>query len=513
MPPSKIVKAAPRQQERASAFEDPDMESPSRDRGMEPQTPDAIPPRQTSDYGQAQKRRSASPSPATPTRRCASARSGSASASRIRVNLDNFEGSWKTAKPINSPRSLAVCAKYGIASGELVHKPLEQFMLGGGAVSEAVARRRFEHAEDKRQQKLALLRAERQALIEQEQDGSGSMGRSSRRSRTPNGSIVASPARESARRLRESQQQRLSDLDQQRALRNREKMETLEVKTALAMAQKLSHEHDVKAHGAREHLRHVEETSANAKRLLANHVAERRDAATRHDLERAIRSLDAQSSQLRKAQARGEKHEEHLSEARQRAAANAANARAHHEKHVLQHDATAQECEMRIADLMLQRTSAGLAHDDKVREGHDRAQFLAAQEKARRAAKIDDEEAELEARLNGREMQTSERRMRTSSARRQREEEAKMTAAERAERQRQRLAQKQNAIHGAFDERKGQMHEDRIWNSELKRETVVDRAEEVARVRRAKEYERREYLISKQVAKGTYPVDGDDNAL
>lgn len=417
----------------------------------------------------------------------------------VPITLENFETSWKTSggAHINSPRSLAVCATYGITTEELLPKPFEAFKLAGAAVSDAIARRRYEHAEAKRLQKLALLRSERQELIERPPSQNTSVKRSS----TPNSSM-SSPARESARRNRESQAQRLAELEAQRATKAKELLEEVELRTALAAVQKFTHQEEVTAKQARDHLRHVEETSRNAKRILTQTISSRRESTTRHELERAIKSLDAQANLLRKAQERGLRHGEALLDARQRASSATTQAKKRHMQKVEHHAETAAQCEARVEELMAQRTDAGRQHDAMVANGHDRALQLAAEEKARRGQRLAEKSEQVESYINEVEAKTSAERERSASRRRERELSARSAAEERLAQKRGYLQKKTETIHRQFDDNLARTTEERLWSAEAKRQAAIDRAEEVARVRRAKEYERKQALLAKHAAHG-----------
>jgi hypothetical protein len=548
MPPKVVKPHSPRKNGGSSRFADPDMESPTRGKiaagtnghhntngghqgngsrrnsdANPPSTPDAVAPTEEEliikQPRMQQQRRSTSPSPPPPESRLSS-RPGSraasqpasprsySSATRTRsavVTLENFETSWKSGPLINSPRSLNVCAKYGIDPRELLYKPYEAFTLGGAAVSEAIARRRFEHSEGKRLQKLDLLRSERLELIEQERQMAqrgDQTPRSAQRSRTPTAGNEVSPARESARRLRDSQRSRLAQLEKEREQHAKQLAEELEVRTALAAVQKFSHDHEVKAGTAREHLDQVVETSKHAKRLLAINIADKRNQATRHELERAIKALDAQAKLLRVAQERGQRHEETLSEARHRASSATASARAHHEHHLLQHEQTATECEQRHADLMARRKLHGMRHDDYVADRHEHAEVLAARARKERLSTLTERELELESRLNERESATTHERAQSASTRRQKESAVRHAAQQHLAQARATRLRKQLDKQAQLNERVSHMLQDNLKLSEDRREIVLDRAEEVARVRRAREFERKQQLLSKHAAHG-----------
>lgn len=103
----------------------------------------------------------------TPTRHGATPRPSTPSRPKVIVNLENFE---EVAFPIstvfNSPRSLGVCAEYGVHATELLPRPPQEFLAPN--VPETIAAMRYHHYETRRQAKLQQLRAARLARIDEE---------------------------------------------------------------------------------------------------------------------------------------------------------------------------------------------------------------------------------------------------------------------------------------------------------------------------------------------------------
>lgn len=82
---------------------------------------------------------------------------------QVLVNLENFEHLMTTRPPLktifNSPRSLQVCAEFGIHVTELLPRAPQDFLAPN--VPESIAAMRYHHFESRRQEKLGLLRAAR----------------------------------------------------------------------------------------------------------------------------------------------------------------------------------------------------------------------------------------------------------------------------------------------------------------------------------------------------------------
>lgn len=86
------------------------------------------------------------------------------------VNLENFEavlldeGRQIPKSIFNSPRSLAVCAEFGVHASELIPRAPQEFLAPN--VPETIAAMRYHHFETRRQQKLGALRRTRSDRIE-----------------------------------------------------------------------------------------------------------------------------------------------------------------------------------------------------------------------------------------------------------------------------------------------------------------------------------------------------------
>ena len=78
------------------------------------------------------------------------------------INLTNLDANGG-GRQVNSPRSLAVCEEFGIHPTELLPRSIAQFKARGVPVN--IAQMRFDHFETRRQEKLAMLREERENRI------------------------------------------------------------------------------------------------------------------------------------------------------------------------------------------------------------------------------------------------------------------------------------------------------------------------------------------------------------
>lgn len=127
---------------------------------VRPPSPSRVPSVDVPHINQSQ---GATPRPLSATRRRPESPSASNRAVPI-VNLENFEAYRTSIKTVfNSPRSLAVCAEFGIHSTELLPRAPQDFL--GPNVPEAIAAMRYHHFESKRQEKLVLLRNARAEKI------------------------------------------------------------------------------------------------------------------------------------------------------------------------------------------------------------------------------------------------------------------------------------------------------------------------------------------------------------
>ena len=95
------------------------------------------------------------------------------------------------APALNSPRSLEACRRQGIDPPELAFVPLKQFRKNLGveaaALSGQILQLRFDHHEEKRQEKLRVLVEERQRIIEEEARGTWAPLQLSKHSSTSGG--------------------------------------------------------------------------------------------------------------------------------------------------------------------------------------------------------------------------------------------------------------------------------------------------------------------------------------
>jgi hypothetical protein len=85
------------------------------------------------------------------------------------LHLDNFNQYNQNQKYVlTSPRSIEACLRTGISARELIQKSEEYF--AGRGISKDVAKMRWGHYEQKRKEKVKLLREERQKIMEEDDE-------------------------------------------------------------------------------------------------------------------------------------------------------------------------------------------------------------------------------------------------------------------------------------------------------------------------------------------------------
>jgi hypothetical protein len=87
---------------------------------------------------------------------------------KLLVSLDNFE---TLNEPLDSPRSLRALTECGYVPQDVYVKPLHAFIdkkVADPELRQTLAQVKFDHLEEKRKEKLRLVRAERARIIERQ---------------------------------------------------------------------------------------------------------------------------------------------------------------------------------------------------------------------------------------------------------------------------------------------------------------------------------------------------------
>jgi hypothetical protein len=87
---------------------------------------------------------------------------------KLLVSLDNFE---TLNEPLDSPRSLRALTECGYVPQDVYVKPLQAFIdkkVADPELRQTLAQVKFDHLEEKRREKLRLVRAERARIIERQ---------------------------------------------------------------------------------------------------------------------------------------------------------------------------------------------------------------------------------------------------------------------------------------------------------------------------------------------------------
>lgn len=89
--------------------------------------------------------------------------------------MDNFDSAGKHAPLLNSPRSLEACKRQGIEAHEISYSTLKQFKKSLGVeasqLTPQILQLRYDHHEQKRQEKIRILVEERLRIIDEESRG------------------------------------------------------------------------------------------------------------------------------------------------------------------------------------------------------------------------------------------------------------------------------------------------------------------------------------------------------
>jgi hypothetical protein len=409
-------------------------------------------------------------------------------------------------KVLTSPRSLELCEKYGIDAAELVYRPEHAF--GGGGVTKAIAARRHERHEAKRQQKLTFLRDARATAIQQEAELAAALEEAGLDESAASPAAVrqlsprsfVSNQSESAMRNRELQSANLEFVTLNREARAEAVTAKVSRATAAAEANRARHYSGVSERGT-QRWGSVQQTLRNAaalnmgRKLSAEEQQSARDNYTAALVDGVTMRRDEDT--LRQASER----EQRIAHVGRRSTSASATRQAKADGNWARVQQETERCDYQKALGLDGRRIAGVQHNIVVMDAGLKSQARFEDRQSSVLGKVltaEERAAEVRAELVAQTALDLDRVARNNAER----------AGDVTHREQQTTARRKEAAarfvadnQGAFEARQSGRVEEKVWEQELVRERVTDHTEEVRRVKKAKDYERKSRIYGSIVAK------------
>lgn len=396
---------------------------------------------------------------------------------------------------VSSPISLEVCRRFGIDPSELVPRPVEAFQFSpsrpglSGELQEALMKRRHEHNEEKRRQKIAFLRNEREQLIQSGGLQSPQSVPLSPRSppRTPR---AASRVSQQNTDMQKTNYQLLMARRREWAALKTARLEEALSKVNQNKAKQLGAVADVGARGFEQAMA----LKDHAARLSQSRQEELALKEEQKSFQRDLKCQNVDTERLGKSLERQESTRTRLRQAQDRCAEVTSKVHEQRAGHWDTVELEAQRCRERHDFSNMTKEQLAAAHFDQVKSVHDQARAMETAEQMEKRLKLEEKERQDNEVLYRQKLAEAVKLQEEAIKAESHEQEVRMQAQMHLIQTTLTKAGKAQQKHQRFGHSRNQKVSEEAWNAELKREAVEDHIDEVKRSRRSREYDRLQHM-------------------